>query len=86
MKGVYLYLNQIKLLIQKRFKDVNDHMLELGINYEMFAINWIVTLFCGCMTPERGMDFIDNFLTNGWEEFYKMVIKIFKQESKRILE
>lgn len=85
LTGMHLYLAQIKLLVQRKFKKVHDHMMELGIKYEMFAVNWVISLFWSYMPLHMTVIFWKKFFSEGWDAFYKVVFKVFKEVASDIL-
>jgi len=86
MVGMRLYLEQIKLVVVKNFKSTHDHLMELEVKYEMFALSWVISMFTSFMPLPFTIIFWKRFLDNGWKEFYKVVYKIFKEVSSQILE
>mmetsp|Transcript_4055 Transcript_4055/g.3390 ORF Transcript_4055/g.3390 Transcript_4055/m.3390 type:complete len:119 (-) Transcript_4055:312-668(-) len=36
LKGTHIFIAKIKLMVNEKFRDVHDHMMELGVKFEMF--------------------------------------------------
>ena len=85
MMGTHLFLNQIKLLVIKNFKAVHDHMTILEVKYEMFALNWVISMFTSFMPLPFTIVFWKRFFKDGWKEFYKVIYRIFKELQDQIL-
>lgn len=45
LRGVYLYIEEIEKTIASKLPRLHQHLSDLGINYDMFAINWVLSLF-----------------------------------------
>jgi hypothetical protein len=85
MMGTHLFMNQIKLLVINSFKAVHDHMMILEVKYEMFALNWIISMFTSFMPLPYTIIFWKRFFESGWKVFYKVIYRIFKEIEDQIL-
>jgi hypothetical protein len=85
MMGTHLFMNQIKLLVINSFKVVHDHMMILEVKYEMFALNWIISMFTSFMPLPYTIIFWKRFFESGWKVFYKVIYRIFKEIEDQIL-
>ena len=86
LNGVHEWINQIKLIVITKYKNVFDHLCILGVGFEMFAVSWIVSMFSSVMPLHLTSIFWNKFFEKGWESFYKLVFLIFKEIENDILE
>ena len=85
LKGMHIFIAKIKLLMQSKFQAAHDHMLELGVNFEMFTVVWVISFFCAYIPLNLTDIFFEKFFAEGWKVFYQIVFNIFKELEKEIL-
>ncbi|CAI2360894.1 unnamed protein product [Moneuplotes crassus] len=85
LEGCALFTNEIQQMVSKKFKKVHAHITSIGISYEMFCVNWVISFFCSYMPLHMIPIFFENFHKKGWPVFYKVISNIFKTLEKSLL-
>lgn len=86
LKGAQLFVSQIDMMVQSKFKKLHNHLEEMGFRFEMIAINWVIGFFWSFIPLHIVHLFLTKFFKDGWSEFYKVVYKIFKELNNELMQ
>ena len=79
LPGLSKHAYIIKLLVKTHLPVIHFHFEEHQVQSEMYASDWIFSLFCSVL-PESSStvtsSFFTQFFTYKWEFFYKLVLSI----------
>mmetsp|Transcript_39754 Transcript_39754/g.60930 ORF Transcript_39754/g.60930 Transcript_39754/m.60930 type:complete len:155 (-) Transcript_39754:630-1094(-) len=79
LPGLTKHIYIIRLLVKKHLPKLHDHFEEYQVRPEMYASDWIFSMFCSIL-PEQETDitgaFFSLFFKYKWEFFYKLVLTI----------
>lgn len=79
LPGLKKHSKIISLLVKKHIPEVEDHLEKLGVSPDMYASDWIFSLFCSVL-PEQDTEltsaFFNLFFEYQWEFFYKLILTI----------
>lgn len=79
LPGLKKHTYCIRLLVKKHLPKLHDHFEEYGVNPQMYASDWIFSVFTSVL-PETDTDttaaFFTLFFKYKWEFFYKLVLTI----------
>jgi len=88
LPGLQKHSHIINLLVQKHLPELHEHFEENGVTPEMYASDWIFSLFCSVL-PEHETKitakFFTLFLEHKWEFFYKLVLTVLSHIKDRVL-
>ena len=70
----------------ERIPALLGHLRNNGVAIEIFASNWIFTLFTNSLPAESVPIFLDHFFEDGWLFFYRFTLTLLKILSSKILQ
>jgi hypothetical protein len=77
------------MLVKKHLPDLAEHFEEHQVQPEMYASDWIFSLFCSVL-PENQSNITSSFFTQffnyKWEFFYKLVLSLLEHIQPRLFE
>ena len=77
------------MLVKKHLPDLSEHFAEHQVRPEMYASDWIFSLFSSVL-PETNSkvtaSFFTQFFKYKWEFFYKLILSILEHIEARLLE
>jgi hypothetical protein len=85
LQGVQNHCRVIKGLTEAYLPKLSRKFEELGVEIEMFASPWILSLFCGLIPVPFLHCFITRFFKYKWVAFYKILLSILKHLQVEIL-
>lgn len=83
--GVHYHNEQLSRLTEKHLPELYGHMKQYDINLEIFTTQWIIDLFSHIISLQDYRLFLDSFLEQKWNFFYRLVLTILDTISKEIL-
>ena len=78
----------IKMLVKKHLPDLSDHFDEHQVQTEMYASDWIFSLFCSVLPENQSSitsSFFTQFFEHKWEFFYKLVLSLLEHIQPKLL-
>lgn len=85
LPGLYKHTQIINMLMFTNVRQIYQHFVINGIRVEMFATNWIFTLFASIVPiNQMGMIF-DEFFRSSWIFVYKLALHLLRSNEKSIL-
>ena len=89
LPGLHKHSFIIQMLVQKHLPDLAAHFEEHQVKPEMYASDWIFSLFSSVL-PETQSEvtasFFTQFFKHKWEFFYKLVLSILEHIRPKLLE
>lgn len=89
LPGLQKHSYIIKMLVKKHLPDLADHFEEHQVQPDMYASDWIFSLFTSVL-PENvshiTASFFNQFFEHKWEFFYKLVLTILEHVQDKLLE
>jgi hypothetical protein len=79
LPGLQKHSYILRLLVAKHLPELGDHFEEHQVQAEMYASDWIFSLFCSVLPENQSAvtgSFFSQFLVHKWEFFYKLVLSI----------
>ena len=76
----------ITRLMETHLPDLFSHLLEIGMNIEIFATDWYFTLFAKVIPTGQMNAFFDSFFEFGWCFFHKFTLTLLRTLGPKILE
>src|SRR4051812_22218845 len=76
LKGLYTHCSIINALIAAKLPQLYDHFIKHDLKVEMFAADWIISLFSSTMPITRINKFFGMFFKEGWIVSYKVILLI----------
>lgn len=86
LKGVRKHWDILKLILDQEIPKLSEHFDNNEMKIEMFAIDWILGLFSSIIPIQYMGKFYDNFFTNEWYFFYKVVMVFLKDIQTELLQ
>jgi hypothetical protein len=74
--GLSVHISNVKKILKKYNEKYYNTLLEIGVNFEIFMIEWIYSLFSNIIPLDLQIKFYKGFFCEGWKFFYKMCISI----------
>ena len=73
-RGLNYHVSRVKSILKNYAPKLYDQLT--NINFEIFMIEWLYSLFSNLIPLELQMSFYKGFFCQGWKFFYKMCISI----------
>ena len=87
ISGLFKHIHCLHALLEKHLPKLLEHLHKSYIDIEMFASNWIFTLYFNSLPlPEVSAPFLTSFFEYGWAFFYRFTICYLRALESRILE
>ena len=74
--GLKYHVTKVKKILEKYSPKLYTDLINCGVNFEIFMIEWLYSLFSSIIPLELLMGFYKGFFCEGWKFFYKMCISI----------
>jgi len=74
--GMIYHVNKVKFLLSKYNNNCYKELEECKINYQVFMMEWLYSLFSSLIPLDLQMSFYKGFFCEGWKFFYKMCLSI----------
>ena len=74
--GLKYHVTKVKQILEKYNPKLYEDLINCGVNFEIFMIEWLYSLFSSIIPLELLMGFYKGFFCEGWKFFYKMCISI----------
>ena len=68
----------ISQLMEAHIPELHAHLLDIGMNIEIFATDWYFTLFAKVIPTVQMNHFFDNFFQYGWCFFHKFTLTLLR--------
>ena len=89
LPGLHKHSYIIEMLVKRHLPELSDHFEEHIVRPEMYASDWIFSLFSSVL-PETQSKITSSFFTQffkyKWEFFYKLVLSILEHIQDKLLE
>lgn len=83
--GLKKHFHVLDFLINFHYPEIFSHFLNLNLNVQMFATDWLLTLFCHSTPVEVSKYVLGKFFKYGWNFIYKLCIEIIGRLKAKIL-
>lgn len=83
--GLNKHYHAIDFLISNHLPQLYNHLLNLNIAVQMFATEWLVTLFTSSVPIDQSHQVLSKFFKNGWVFIYKLFLEITTRLSEKIM-
>jgi len=84
LRGVTKHCKAITMLINWELPNLHLHFTRNVIDSQMFAMDWILTLYSVLIPYDCHHIFLTNFMKEGWIYFYKVVLNFLKSIEKEL--
>ena len=74
--GLDYHVDKVRNILQKYSPRFFEELEQAGVNYKIFMIEWLYSLFSSIIPLELQMGFYKGFYCQGWKFFYKMCVSI----------
>ena len=74
--GLKYHVTKVQKILEKYSPKLYEDLITCGVNFEIFMIEWLYSLFSSIIPLELLMGFYKGFFCEGWKFFYKMCISI----------
>ena len=74
--GLKFHVSKVQSILNKYSPKLYEALTNCGVNFEIFMIEWLYSLFSSIIPLELLMNFYKGFFCEGWKFFYKMCISI----------
>ena len=74
--GLKQHVNKVESILKKYSPKLYADLTNCGVNFEIFMIEWLYSLFSSIIPLELQMNFYKGFFCEGWKFFYKMCLSI----------
>jgi CDGSH-type Zn-finger protein len=72
--GLKLHVKRLETILKNEYPSYWKNFENMGVNVEIFLVEWLFSLFSSLIPLELQMDFYKGFFSQGWLFFYKMCI------------
>ena len=76
----------ITSLMESHLPELFEHLLEIGMNIEIFATDWYFTLFAKIIPTSQMHTFFDSFFEFGWCFFHKFTLTLLRILGPQIIQ
>lgn len=83
--GVHYHNQRLTKLLEKHLPNLDKHLKEYDVNLEIFSTQWIIDLFSHIIPLKDYWLFLDSFLKQKWDFFYRLVLTVLELMSPEIL-
>ena len=83
--GLTKHYHAIEFLINQHLPELYNHFLNANIAVQMFATEWIMTLFTSVIPLEQSQRVLNKFFKHGWTFMYKLCLEILTRLSGKLL-
>ena len=74
--GLDYHVDKVRNILKKYSPRFFEELEQAGVNYKIFMIEWLYSLFSSIIPLELQMGFYKGFYCQGWKFFYKMCVSI----------
>ena len=74
--GLRYHVDKVVTILKKYSPKLYEDLVNCGVNFEIFMIEWLYSLFSSIIPLELQINFYKGFYCEGWKFFYKMCISI----------
>jgi hypothetical protein len=74
--GLKYHVEKVQTILKKYNSKLYEDLTKCGVNFEIFMIEWLYSLFSSIIPLELQMNFYKGFFCEGFKFFYKMCISI----------
>ncbi len=74
--GLKYHVSKVKSILKNYSPLLYEDLINCGVTFEIFMIEWLYSLFSSIIPLELQMGFYKGFFCQGWTFFYKMCISI----------
>lgn len=86
LPGVTKHCKVIAMLLNNEMPTLYRHLQTNAVEVQMFATDWILTLFAILVPVEVHAFFLTNFLCDGWPYFYRVVLTFLAEIETELLQ
>ena len=89
LPGLQKHSYIIEKLVRKHLPDLQQHFDQHSISPEMYASDWIFSLFCSVLPDYNSQvtaSFFSGFFNYKWEYFYKLILSILQHLKPKLLQ
>lgn len=83
--GVHYHNQRLIKLLEKHLPNLDKHLKEHDVNLEIFSTQWIIDLFSHIIPLKDYWLFLESFLRQKWDFFYRLVLTVLELMSPGIL-
>lgn len=84
--GLYKHIHVLTQLLEQHLPSLLAHLQQSNVDIELFASNWIFTLYTNSMPAESQHLFLTQFFEHGWPFFYRFTLTYLHMLASRILQ
>jgi hypothetical protein len=84
--GLKKHFHVLDFLINFHYPQVFSRFFNFNLSIQMFATDWLLTLFCNSVPLEFSHYVLGKFFKYGWQFVYKLCVEIVGRLEKKILE
>ena len=85
LPGLYKHIAIMEYLMERHLPTLYQHFQELSVQVEMYASNWIFSLYSNVMPTAQMNEFFNNFYAHGWAFFYRFTLTLLRILQPKIL-
>ena len=75
----------MEYLMERHLPTLYQHFQELSVQVEMYASNWIFSLYSNVIPTAQMNEFFNNFYSHGWAFFYRFTLTLLRILQPKIL-
>ena len=78
LPGLYKHIAIMEYLMERFLPTLYQHFQELSVQVEMYASNWIFSLYSNVIPTNQMYEFFENFYSHGWAFFYRFTLTLLR--------
>jgi len=86
LPGLYKHIAILEHLMERHLPALYAHFGEQSVQVEMYASNWIFSLYSNVVPTAQMNTFFDNFYLHGWAFFYRFTLTLLRILQPKVLE
>lgn len=83
--GLKKHFHVLEYLISSQCPQVFSRIFQLNLSIQMFATDWLLTLFCNSVPLDYSNSVLSKFFKYGWQFLYKLCVEIVTRLESKIL-